>query len=317
MHTLLEHDDIMDAIGRNKFYLAMDYSCNNRCLFCVVNSKEKTDISLSTDELMFFLEGLKKSGELNGVKFVELSGGEPTLRKDLFYIMDWIRSNYPKIRFGMLSNARMFCNPYILSELSGFNMDWVYVPIHGDCAKLHDLQTGVSGSFNETILGIHNLFEYGINTSLKTVVTSLNYKKLPAIIKFVANEFPECRIFTICGLDVYGAAAKNKENVVVTLSDIIPYIQKGIEISKKYGLYVNMFSIPPCLLEKKYRHHVWLQRKDLLILKTPDQELKKVEYQYGTLKSCLGCILESKCSGSWFSYFEEMGAYELKPIEEG
>ncbi len=302
---------------RNKLYLALDYACNNNCLFCVVDSRAKKNLSLSTYKIIAFLDALNATGEMKKIKFVEISGGEPTLRKDLFYILEYIRSIRSEMCFGMLSNGRCFVNLELTEHLSKFNLDWVYVPLHGHTSKLHDMQTQTKGSFEETLRGVHNLFDYGINTSLKTVISSFNYKKLPDIIEFVANEFEDCKIFTIGGIDIYGAAVKNKEWVVVPFSEAIPFIQAGMDIAKKYGMIVDAYTIPPCLFEKKYRENIRPQHKDLLVLKAPDMELRNISYQYGTSKRCCGCQIETNCSGAWFSYFKFIGDHELTPITKG
>lgn len=297
-----------------KLYLASSYECNNNCLFCVVDSSERKKVSMSTEEVIGFLKGLEETGEINQIKFIELSGGEPTIRNDLFYIMDYIRYNHPHIRFGLLSNGRRFSNEYFTEKLSEYNIDWIFVPIHGHTAKLHDMQTQSPGSFNETLLGVHNLFQYGIRTSLKTVVTAFNYKHIPDIVEFVATTYPDCKIFTVSGIDIYGAAVRNKDAVRVRFSDAVQYIQKGIDVANKYGLIIDSFNIPPCIFEKKYRASVCMQYKDLRILKTPDLELRNIEYQYGTLDNCHGCLREKNCSGGWFSYLKDADANELKPI---
>ncbi len=293
-----------------RIYCAFGYECNNNCLFCAVDSENNRHTALSNQEIVQFFDLLKNKKDIE----IEFSGGEPTARKEFFYFLENISVKYPEIRCVILSNGRNFSNINLAKKMGELYPFSVIIPLHGDTPELHDSITQSSGSFNETMLGIRNMYDYRATVGLKTVVTKMNYKCLPDIVKLVAQTFFDCPGITINGLDMVGKALINKDSMGMRLSDAVPYIEKAIDVANEYGLTIQLRTIPPCMLPKKYRKFAAKELRNSTIIKNPDTDLTRFKLKYGTIKKCEGCSYVSNCMGVWYSYLDIYGTEEINPI---
>lgn len=84
---------LQDTFGRTFPYLRLSITdvCNFRCLYCLPNGYQKTGNLefLSTDEITRLVRAFANLGTVK----VRLTGGEPTVRKDLINIVQSIRRN--------------------------------------------------------------------------------------------------------------------------------------------------------------------------------------------------------------------------------
>lgn len=294
-----------------KIYCTFGYECNNNCLFCAVDSEANKNLLLSTADISRFLETL---GGMKNVE-MELSGGEPTLRPELFYFLERIYANYMNIKYLLLTNGRNFSRMNVAAKISEFNPYSILIPLHGDTCQLHDTITRAPGSFNETMIGIRNLYEHKLNVGLKTVINGLNYERLPQIIELIAKNFPDCPGISINGLDVQGNALVNKDVIGVHLSDAAEHIEKAIDVAHRQGFKIILYSIPPCVLDDDYRKFVGMKRRNSVYIKTPKSNMDYVRLNYGTVEKCKCCRYFAECSGTWHSYYKYYGTDEIKPIE--
>lgn len=155
--------------------------CNLRCSHCYYyNQKEKFDSTndLSTEQIMKILNDIIEMGIVN----IILTGGEALLRKDIFEIINKIKSNNISIK---LSSNGIIITKEIAKKLSTLlhpKMDEVQISLDGACEEIHDKTRG-KGNFKKTIQGIENLLEYGIFPSINCTVTSNNVLDLQALYK--------------------------------------------------------------------------------------------------------------------------------------
>lgn len=298
-------------MAKERIYCVFGYQCNNNCLFCAVNSKSRRNLLLSNADIIRFFDALKDKNDFE----IEISGGEPTCRPELFYFLEYLHDNYPYVHYTLLTNGRNFSNVSLALKLSKLNPSNVIIPINADTPELHDQITQSKGSFYETMQGIRNLYDYDVNASLKTVVNGLNYTRLPQIVELVATNFFECPGITINGLDVLGRALINKDIIGVRLRNVAPYVEKAIDVANQYDLKIKVFSIPPCVLSEDYRKFNGVKHRTHVITKTPCVDAHTVALTYGTVEKCRGCRYFKDCTGSWYSYFDVYGTDELHPIE--
>ena len=90
LHTPNQDDALTDAYARRLTYLRLSITdvCNFRCDYCLPNGYDKkrpTD-ELSVDEIATLVRGFAELG----TKKVRLTGGEPSLRRDLPAIIDTV-----------------------------------------------------------------------------------------------------------------------------------------------------------------------------------------------------------------------------------
>jgi MoaA/NifB/PqqE/SkfB family radical SAM enzyme len=159
--------------------------CNLRCSFCQYWRMREPD-ELSTEEYCRVLEELAALGCVK----VHFSGGEATLRKDLFDLLA------RAVQLGMKAN--LTTNGTLLNEararaLVEAGTHSVSLSLDGPDAKSHDALRGVPGAFDRTRKGIDLLARARerarsrMKLRLNTVLTRHNYRRLPEIVELAAD----------------------------------------------------------------------------------------------------------------------------------
>lgn len=157
--------------------------CNQNCIFCSVDKK---GIDPTLDEMKKIIDNFYDKN----IKFISLSGGEPTLRKDLFAILKYIKSKGMNI--GMITNGQKisdfaYCQS-ILPYLSSLE-----ISIHSSNEKEYR-DISKKGEFKYVSQTLKNLqFLKSKNPCLKIsfniVAFNYNKDKILNIIKFINTFF--------------------------------------------------------------------------------------------------------------------------------
>jgi len=137
--------------------------CNLNCIHChgvMSNGKE-----LSLKSLKNLISELSKVGVLG----INLSGGEPFLRKDIFDIIQLIEKT--GIRVTMSTNATLISEE-IAKKMKEKGIDYCQVSMDSYKKDKHDAIRGCSGSFSKMILGVKNLKQAGIKVKAVTVLSN-------------------------------------------------------------------------------------------------------------------------------------------------
>lgn len=289
-------------------YMGLGYSCNSNCVHCVVGAlRNKGD--MTTEEVLAFFEGLRESRAT-----LELSGGEPALRPDFLYLMKYLSRNCPRVNPVLFTNARPFASASLASGLADFPPRAILVPIQGDGPGLHDRHTRVRGSLVQTLLGMRNLLDHGMNTLPKTIITRLNYKRLPSIVEFVSRHFPDCSKMGVDTMDLLGSAEDNMDWLAVRLEDMAPWVERAVDAGRELGVKVNVSFMPFCAVGEEYRSFI-SENASLAAYKAPMRHVVgAVELTRGPVEKCAGCRYQEDCPGTWHSYFRAFGTDEIKPV---
>ncbi len=81
---------------------------------------------------------------------------------------------------------------------------------------MHDHLVGSDGAFNETVKGLINAGNSGINIELRVIPTLANYTELDDIVEFVGRVFSNINTISLMGLDIIGSAfVKNWSTIFI------------------------------------------------------------------------------------------------------
>ena len=225
--------------------------CNSNCIMCPDSVKLRTRPNEVTMENL-----LEQIGEINPeAEHVDITGGEPTLLKEqLPELIEAVFRQAPDAEVLMLSNGRSFAAGGYTERFSAFahRRLKIEIPIHGDCAELHDRIAGCPESFVQTRAGIHHLLEAGVEVGIRIVVSRLNYSRLNELIRFISREFPEIKYVNLMGMEVLGNAWKNREQVWIEFDEVKDSLQQAVEQCFACGIIPSLYNYPLCLFDRKY-----------------------------------------------------------------
>lgn len=295
--------------------LFVGYTCINNCRFCVVADK-RIYPDKSTEQIKEELE----SAYSNGAREVVFTGGEFTIRKDVFDIVRFAKERgYIIIQAqtsGRMFSDLDFCKKIILAGMNEFSP-----ALHGHTAELHDFLTRRKGSFRQTVLGIHNLKKLSrdrIRILTNTVVTKYNYKFLPQIAALLVQLGVHQYQFAF--VHALGNAYKDFKDVVPKKTDILPFLKEALNVGIERGLKVMAEAIPLCLMQG-YEKHVSefyipsteIRERGHVIEKFEEIRIKEGKVKFSQCKICKYCDV---CEGPWKEYPQYYGDEEFKPVLE-
>jgi len=230
-----------------------------------------------------------------------ITGGEPTIRKDVFKILEYINTKYPTSRINFITNGRLFAYSDFLNKFKKVKNLYIKTELHASTAEKHDSITRTPGSFEQASIGIKKLLENNFNVEFRIVISKLNYKDIPNITELVVKEFNKTSRVVIFPIDIIGNAFKNKEKVVIKYTELIPFVETEIDILKQAGINVLLYHIPYCVLNKKYHNYI---RKGITVL---DRRVALTDI-------CEGCKFEEYCPRVWKTYLRLIGKEEFHKI---
>lgn len=284
----------------NKCFVNLTYKCNNRCVSCIMptrnlqGEKSLKQIKIETNEI------LKNSGH------IEFNGGEPTLNKDLFRILHYTNEKKENVEVALITNARIFSILDYVNKLNSLNLKnfKIVTTLYGHKKEIHDGITRTPCSFEQQIKAIKNLINKRIQIELRIVINKLNYKYLDKIAQFIIENFNREDFLSVIfiSMKIIGEAYKNRRIVVYKISDAIPHISKAAERLTEKKFKVGLFHLPHCVLPRKLWNlsgGITAERSEICFL-----------------PFCKNCTKKEKCSGIWKSYIEVFSPNEFNPIKE-
>ena len=292
--------------------LKVGFSCNNHCFFCVQGKKREQYPDKTTAQIKKEMRSAIKD-----CQGIVLTGGEPTIRKDIFELAGYAK----KLGFKVIqiqSNGRMFAYRSFCEKIIKAGANEFSPALHGHIAPLHEYLTGAPGSFAQVVGGIKNLKALGQTVITNTVITKSNYRHLPQIAKLLVS----------LGVDQYqfafvhplGSAAKNLNSIVPRMRLIEPFVKKGLDVGIKAGKTVMTEAIPYCFMSgyEDYVAERIIPDSKIYDYKKVIEDFTEARRNEGKSKDsqCLKCRYDKICEGPWREYPQNFGWSEFKPVSK-
>ena len=115
---------------------------------------------------------------------IQVTGGEPFVRNDIFDILEKIYENRRKLRFIIMSNG-FYVTKGIAKRLKDLNIEAFQISIEGE-EQTNDYIRG-KGAFKKIIEAAKILVEEGVNTSFSFTATSINNKEYFKVLEIAKN----------------------------------------------------------------------------------------------------------------------------------
>lgn len=206
------------------------WKCNQKCIFCYASGQYlgKTK-ELSTQEWKNAIDKLKKAG----IPMITFTGGEPTLREDICELID-----YSKWFVTRLNTNGVLLSGDLCEGLVKASLDSVQITLYSSDEKIHNTLVG-SEHFNDTVMGISNAVNAGLDVSINTPLCKKNSDYLSTL-KFIKGL--GVRFVTISGLICTGTAEINHSEYDLTSSELYEIVKSAKEYCNENGMEIDFTS---------------------------------------------------------------------------
>lgn len=299
-------------------YLAICYSCNERCSYCPCSKQEKQD------KLITPLSDLKTAiaqFAVEGITDITISGGEPTLHPDFIDIIDY--SQRCGLQVTVLSNGERFSNIDFLTKLQErLNMRQLRIitTLHSESAISHEQANDTPGSFQRSVNGLLNLCNCGSKVIVKHCITKENYKSLKEFFLFIDRTFIPDVDVQLCSIDYCGIPNELLNAEMLTFIELRPYLEAMFDYHmehKESGLKRKLYCInmPLCACDPFYWDYIPKRRKQMYNLyKDPHSSNVNTANDIVGINEtvCAGCKAASICCGTYHTAFQYFGSTIVK-----
>jgi MoaA/NifB/PqqE/SkfB family radical SAM enzyme len=234
-----------------KHYLNLNYVCNEHCVFCasnLTNNLKGTGIrkELTLQQVRAWIDERPPRRDDE----VLLGGGEPTLHKDFFAIVQEFGAHCKDIK--LFTNAlkladESYARGTVAAGVTGFE-----IALFGATPATHDAITQRPNSFNQTITALKNLLGLRERRRLSIVVRLLVaqhcYTELPAIVRAVHRLAPGVDKFSLNRLILSERARAS--DAMVSWSEAAAAINKAATLIRRYGYNLWFWPVPLCVFDE-------------------------------------------------------------------
>jgi mycofactocin radical SAM maturase len=159
----------------------LTYACNLACVHCLSSSGRRDPRELSTDECEAVIDELQRMQ----VFYVNIGGGEPTVRGDFWELVDYATAHQVGVKFST-NGSRITAE--VAARLAAADYVDVQISLDGATAAVNDRVRGV-GSYATAMRAMEHLATVGFRGfKLSVVVTRENAGQLDAF-KAIADRY--------------------------------------------------------------------------------------------------------------------------------
>ncbi len=159
----------------------LTYACNLSCVHCLSSSGRRDPRELSTEECKAIIDELERMQ----VFYVNIGGGEPTVRSDFWELLDYATAHHVGVKF---STNGVKITPEIARRLAANDYVDVQISLDGATAEVNDHVRGPR-SYETAMQAMQNLADAGMrNFKISVVCTRQNIPQLDEF-KAIADRY--------------------------------------------------------------------------------------------------------------------------------
>ena len=211
--------------------LAITYRCQCRCRTCNIWKTEETEREeLTLEECRALFE----SDILGEVRSIQITGGEPFMRRDLPELVSTIHASLPDCTYwiptnGMNPRAVEEATKEILEHLTGQGIG-VSVSVDG-MERTHDTQRGVGDSFKRTMENLRRLSALreehpGLGLTLGMTLTPENYREASEVYALARRFGADFSIRPVNFSEIYYRNMDQRRPLDDVSGELLPLIRK-------------------------------------------------------------------------------------------
>ncbi|GGK49827.1 mycofactocin radical SAM maturase [Nocardia camponoti] len=159
----------------------LTYACNLACVHCLSSSGRRDPRELSTEQCKALIDEFERMQ----IFYVNIGGGEPTVRPDFWELVDYATAHNVGVKF---STNGVRITPEVAQRLAASDYVDVQISIDGATPEVNDAVRG-PGSFDTAIRALENLANAGFtDAKLSVVATRHNIAQLDEF-KAIADRY--------------------------------------------------------------------------------------------------------------------------------
>ena len=208
-----------------------NWHCNQKCIHCYAADQiHAEEEELSTEEWKKILDKCREAG----IPQVTFTGGEPTMRDDLFELVKYARWFISRLNTNGIKLTEEYCRALREAEL-----DSIQITFYSPDSEVHNQLVGAD-RYEETVKGIEHALAAGLSVSINTPLCTLN-KDYVKTLKFLHDKGV---IYVTCsGLITTGnAAMKDSQQLQLTGQELEEILRESVAYCNKNGMEIAFTS---------------------------------------------------------------------------
>ncbi len=207
------------------------WHCNQSCVHCYAAGQTgSSEKELSTEEWKKIIDKCREIG----IPQLTFTGGEPTMREDLFELIDHASWFVTRLNTNGIKLTDDYCR-----SLKNASIDSVQITFYSADEKIHNRLVGAE-RFADTVAGIENAIEAGLNISINTPLCTLNSDYVSTL-RFLKEK--GVTYVTCSGLITTGnAALSESEDLQLTHEQIRKILREAAEYCFANGMEISFTS---------------------------------------------------------------------------
>lgn len=206
------------------------WNCNQKCLLCYAGNEKLAVVDeLSTEDWYRIIDKCKEAN----IPALTFTGGEPTIREDLVNLVAYSSWFVTRLNTNGIRLSKELCK-----QLYKANLDSVQVTLYSHDRDIHNRMVG-GNHFDETINGIKNAVEAGLDVSINTPLCSINadYANTMRFAHSLGVNY-----FSCSGVIPAGNAVIDKEIKRLSSEEIYQSVKEAYEYAKDNDLEISFTS---------------------------------------------------------------------------
>ena len=217
------------------------WHCNQKCVHCYAAGQTLAEEKeLDTAEWKRIIDKCREAG----IPQITFTGGEPTMREDLTELIDYSKWFVTRLNTNGIKLTRDYCR-----ELKKASLDRMQITVYDCDEEIHNKLVGAN-QYENTVQGIENAIEEGLNISINTPLCTLNRDYVKTL-EFLKEK--GVRYVTCSGLITTGNATE-AESVSLQLSgeQIQEILKEAVGYCHRNGMEIS-FTSPGWIPEEFFK----------------------------------------------------------------
>lgn len=293
-------------------YIQITRNCNQKCRFCSNPPSGFKDLSFEKIKRIIDRYINKK------YQGVILTGGEPTLHKDLFKIIEYCRQKNFSCK--LITNGQKLKDKEYVEKLVEHGLQHFHISIYSHRKKIQAYLTQNPHSFDNLQKAFKNLSNFvpHLTVNVNITINKYNADHLSKLVRFIVEKWPFVNHFVFNNLDPISDRCKKNFDTIPQLNDFHLELIKSLQYLEKNKKTFRVERVPLCYLpgfewcSTETRKIVKSEKRPIYFLDKKGFKSQK-NFFYQKAPVCAHCKLFQICAGL-YQMDKYYNSKELYPV---